>query len=282
MTYNPRDLGLTTGRMSGQEVMVVCPYHDDHNPSATFNVRTGLFYCFTCNKGANISQLSAHLGVPEPMWSTSGFVPSMHVNGEDINWFVKWSHARLASPDSYLDSRGVSNFAVGLFDIRHDAEGVMFPIKRRPGDHPIGMQIRYYDGPTRYRTFGTKLPLWPFQLWPPQRSLTRYVITEGVFGTLRCREFGINAFATMGASVSKAGWGALAPFGRSMVVFFDGDRAGRKRALEIARKTGAKVVWPGGPVDEMDESEIRTALETALPIHEIMRRRHGEDEGEPL
>lgn len=36
------------------EILAICPFHDDHNPSLSFNAITGYFNCFTCNTTGDI------------------------------------------------------------------------------------------------------------------------------------------------------------------------------------------------------------------------------------
>ncbi|MFX0084248.1 MAG: CHC2 zinc finger domain-containing protein [Candidatus Hodarchaeota archaeon] len=41
-------------KRSGQEICVLCPFHDDHEPSLYINLKTKLFKCFGCDKKGNI------------------------------------------------------------------------------------------------------------------------------------------------------------------------------------------------------------------------------------
>jgi DNA primase len=59
-----RAVGLEVTGTSGGEELVVCPFHDDHNASATWNPKSDLFYCFTCGEGMNLEQLLRRTGRP--------------------------------------------------------------------------------------------------------------------------------------------------------------------------------------------------------------------------
>ena len=62
-TFDVRALGLEIHAISGtEEVIVRCPYHDDRHPSGSFNVNSGLFFCFSCGAAANVNQLAAKTG----------------------------------------------------------------------------------------------------------------------------------------------------------------------------------------------------------------------------
>jgi DNA primase len=36
------------------EVQGLCPFHDDHRPSLSVNIKTGLFRCFACGVGGDV------------------------------------------------------------------------------------------------------------------------------------------------------------------------------------------------------------------------------------
>lgn len=51
----------------GQTFMVLCPFHDDHNPSLSLNTKTNKFYCFGCHEhgdGTDFVQKLLHLPAP--------------------------------------------------------------------------------------------------------------------------------------------------------------------------------------------------------------------------
>ena len=48
-----RALGLGEPRRVGQEYVVQCPLHDDHDPSLRINADEGLWYCDPCGRGGD-------------------------------------------------------------------------------------------------------------------------------------------------------------------------------------------------------------------------------------
>lgn len=44
----------TTGRGWNDYQRTLCPFHDDHEPSATVNVSTNRFHCFTCGTSGDV------------------------------------------------------------------------------------------------------------------------------------------------------------------------------------------------------------------------------------
>ena len=46
---------------AGDELMVLCPFHKEKNPSFSLNVDKGVFYCFGCGESGNIYHLVEHI-----------------------------------------------------------------------------------------------------------------------------------------------------------------------------------------------------------------------------
>ena len=46
-------LGLGAPMSRGKEWAVLCPFHDDHDPSCHLNVEKNVWYCFVCAEGGD-------------------------------------------------------------------------------------------------------------------------------------------------------------------------------------------------------------------------------------
>lgn len=44
-------------RLIDNEAVTVCPYHDDHSPSFSINIKNGLWHCFSCGAKGNFARL---------------------------------------------------------------------------------------------------------------------------------------------------------------------------------------------------------------------------------
>lgn len=271
MNYSPIDFGLSIGHQYGHEVTVICPFHNDRSPSATFNTKTGLFYCFVCKLGLNAWSLAKRLDIkydieaePTPL-ATSG-VPL----GDDFEWRQSFFGAKSAKRSVYLKSRGVTPEQIEQFDIRENDDGIIFPLFNAKGSL-VGTQTRYKSRSTpRYRTQGVKPPVWPMSVFPPTEG--QIILAEGIFGALNLRRAGLNGFATMGSGIPKKSWLTLAPFGSRITTIFDNDSAGQAGALRIAQTTGALTVWPGAEVDELDADELQVLVEKGRPFSDLLKR----------
>lgn len=255
--YDPRQLGLSVSHYSGDEASVICPFHNDHKPSATFNIVTGLFYCFACGKSSNAAGVADHTGGHV----ARTFIPIVkrHSSASDMPW-----HSLLmgdyAYDHSYLRKRLVTNAQIKKFGIRKAKNALVFPmfgldgtlcgvtLRRRPGLFP------------KYLVYGDKPPLWPLKAsMVSERYAARTVfIVEGIFGVLRADLAGVMAFATTGAMVKHSASRILNNIERPLG-FFDDDDAGLIagiRLLQIAPLS--RVILPGGEADELSIQEWRS------------------------
>lgn len=260
LCYDPRELGLDVVSMSGEEAQCRCPFHRDRHPSAGFNVKTGLFVCYSCHRGSNAYQLAKELG------GEVRFVPNtkLQVSSKSLE-DMEWKHLlsfSLALGNSYLKSRKVTDKQVKEFGILESSGGIIFPVRSINGEVE-GVIMRRYDGNPRYKFYGEKLPLWPLDLLPEEKKLTKVFIVEGVFGVLRARRFGIPAYATLGAMVNPN----VKPLLQSNypVAVFDSDYAGMLGAARLlVLMPTSKVVVPGLEADELDQDEWETVSDSSM------------------
>jgi DNA primase len=239
--YDPNALGLEFTRLSGTEAYCICPFHNDHSPSASFNVVTGLFHCFACGENANVIRLQRELG--GDIVYTDKIVAPRRKDAEDWEWILT---AKLALDNPYLESRQVPNELVKRFGIREVKGGVAFIIHDVSG-RAIGAQVRRLSNKPRYMFYGERGETWPISTLFESRSCDTIVITEGIFGTLRGTLAGRKAVASMGSSAINGVARLLN--GRSKLVFFDNDLAGHIGAAKLV-SLGAKAIVPGGEADE--------------------------------
>ena len=59
------------GRLRGRELSFVCPFHDDHDPSARFNLDKQVWFCDVCHVGGGWVDLCQRLEIPLPPRSES-------------------------------------------------------------------------------------------------------------------------------------------------------------------------------------------------------------------
>lgn len=242
--YDPRAMGLEVGEIMGSEATVLCPFHDDHHPSATFNMTSGLFHCFACGEGMSATQLVRALGtniVRVPVMLT----PRVR-NREEVEW-RNVLNAPIAIDNPYLLSRGVGNDLIHEYGIRDVRYGVAF-VNYDPAGRPIGAQIRRYEGEPRYLFVGQRAPVWPMAVLTSHKTTPLFVV-EGVFGALRGLSAGVDTVAVMGASAVHSANRLLN--GRRTMTVFDADFAGYLGAAKFIYLRGSPALVPGAEADEL-------------------------------
>jgi hypothetical protein len=261
---DPTALGLDVSRISGEEAYCVCPFHNDHTPSASFNVRSGLFFCYVCGCHPTMWEIAAELG---------GNVQKMNVemlptakSGEEWEMDWKWVlSCRKAFDNEYLMSRGITNDVVNKFDVREFPKGIAFIIKNGKGV-PVGAQVRVTkaDARNRYLTMGEKTPIWPCNDLGTSGS-NSILLVEGVFGVMNAWKRGYNnVFAIMGSQSVASAIPLIRGF-RNKYVAFDNDLAGHVAAAKaVAIHTGIKAYMPGVEADEVDGGFFRKLFANEL------------------
>jgi hypothetical protein len=253
---DPIALGLEVSKMSGDEALVLCPFHDDKNPSASFNVKKGLFFCFACGAKGNAEQVAERLGTDVKRIETSGYhaVGPVFEKSEDIRVCTL---SRLALDNPYLRSRSVSTHSVRRFQIReYNDTGVVFPIYTIDRKC-IGGIVRAYEGTPRYKYIGESYPVWQAYHWPSLDPREPLFIVEGVFGAIRAYECGVQAVAILGASkVSQAVVDLTASFPKRYALF-DPDHAGRLASAKIIllSRGSIRAHVTGKEADEMTKAQ---------------------------
>lgn len=246
--YDPSVVGLSNPKWVGRsEVMVACPFHGDRKPSLTFNVNSGLYYCFACGAAGTVKKLASVLGGRV----IAGRVqPPARAYDDD-----QWHHlldGPLALDDEYLQGRGVTNEQVQRYRIHRHPDGICLPLTDILGD-TVGVIMRRREASNlRYMSFGEKPPLWPLDTFDEARSAREVVLTEGLFGVLAADRAGLTAMSVLGAAVK---WEARRYLQQiSAVVAFDDDLAGYIGAARVLKMAPlSQVIVPGVEADELDE-----------------------------
>lgn len=239
---DPEALGLTVERILYDEAICLCPFHNDHRASASFNMESGLFYCFACGTGGTEEKIARITGgsIVRVPASSGSLQQRSKRDRQEWEWALS---APSAVHNEYLKNRGILPETILNFGIRDVGfgVGVIFHDRERVA---VGCQIRREFGEPRYLTLGRRPPVWPLANLEPG-----VFVVEGIFGVFKAWQAGYKAVATMSASVTDEICNFLLPY--KPVVVFDNDAAGYKGAAKLVMKSGARVVLPGRAADEI-------------------------------
>src|SRR5690554_2405501 len=257
MIYNPDSLNLQVITYGETEAHCICPFHHDTKPSASFNMKSGLFYCFSCGTAHNVQSLAFALnGIVEKI---EKYYNDKRSYSTEKSW-LKLLHNPLAHDNEYLSKRNVTNDLVNIFQIRCNSHGVIFPITDTNKNVKV-VQIRQYKRYLKYLTFGEKLPVWPLYVEPVESDYHHVMVVEGVFGVINLYRLGVNAFATMGAMMKS---GIKDYIHHTHVFgFFDHDFAGYVAGARLLKFIPrAEIIVPGGEIDNFSYVDLTKMLYT--------------------
>lgn len=218
---------------SGSEVKVLCPFHDDHRPTASINTEKGLFHCFACNIGYNEAQFISKVnGI-----SLRDALKLVDKNNNNTTDFMMVEKAQLWSNNAFIgqvEALGISrktinDLALGM--VRDDQNRMYLAI-------PV-----YYDGVLvdvrRYNLL--KIPgvakmyalkgaengfVFPYDLWKKDARTT--YLFEGEKDTMLARELGLNAITLTGGAGAIPNSYVISQFkDRDVIICYDNDDAGK-------------------------------------------------------
>lgn len=245
---DPKALGLDVVRVSGDEAWCRCVFKERHrrgdvHPSASFNIRNGLYHCFGCGASGNARSIAK---------VTGGVILrrqsiAIRSRGQTDTTWRNLLMAPIAVGHVYLHSRGFTDELVVRFQVRATEDSVIFPVFDDAGN-VVGVIVRYLYGAVRYRSFGSKAFPWGLNQGIDQ---SRPVwVTEGPFGAVTPISLGYQTVAVAGAAVNHRLATFLSAF--DLRVAFDDDPAGylgAKRLVERAPRV--TVAIPGFEADEI-------------------------------
>lgn len=213
---------------------ILCPYHNDENPSAYINLTKGVFFCHACKTGKSADQLLQDV-TGEPIEVTVG------IDLKDIA--VK-----------FLISRGLTQLYDVEWGVVEDKEHEDYGYLVLMSDKFEGKVLRsLLPGRTpKYKTYGIK------DLFYARRNSTDIVwLTEGLFDSLSLAGNTNNDVCACLGSGNRPDilWKLK---NKKVIVAFDNDYAGWKGAREVRkhlREFGGSciIVNPPGKFNDLNE-----------------------------
>jgi DNA primase len=228
-------------REMGDEMLVPCPHpdHEDHNPSASINVRKRLWVCYACGRGGSLEKLLGDRIADER-------VEDMLT---DLARSLQEPTARSSYPEGWLDQydaagvhpywlgRGLSEAVCIKFRLGYDFESgrVTYPLRTPSGDvlgvvgRATGAQLPRYQYPAHAPISETL-----FGYYLVRHGVRDVVLVEGALDAIAMWDVGVPSVAQMGARLSRRQIDLLRALGlRTLTLAYDQDQAGRE-AVERA------------------------------------------------
>lgn len=267
MNPSAKSLGLNVVRSAGNEEHLLCPFHSDTKPSASWNRKKGLFNCYVCNLGLNLVQLSARLGVKFDFEEQDGAIAPMP---EEYNLMTEKEIIPLGSDTyhPYIEKRGISRRVASQYNILWNfstPQSAVMPIPNLKGEI-IGAVHRYAEpkiAGTRYKIYGDTTPVWPLSFLVGKEQGAYMFVTEGAWSAMRMHTWWNNqglqsetCLALLGAKANQEIVDTLRPF--KPIFLYDGDTAGVNACRKMRKLMPLAHAWTlSKSPDDMDDAEMQ-------------------------
>ncbi len=260
---NPDSLGLRKcRRMPSKEATwrCCCPFHNDSNPSATFDGYRQTLRCYTCGKNFSVAEIVEVTG------GVIEFEDYTSVEVSDVMEFHHYLYNKSAVGDFYLAARGIPDELVKEFRLKADDDSIIIPLFDSNG-LICGVQKRFKDPlvQPKYLTLGGKPIIYPLHKLAEENQQPT-VFVEGVFGVLNARKFGINAYAMFGTSnLTQPDLCAIFNTCVHPIVMMDDDEAGQKAVQDFLKIKAPHVsVVANADPDKLTEEQWKEKLNDAI------------------
>lgn len=269
------------------DIKIMCPFHEDENPSLSVNLKEGLWMCFGCGAKGDIVNLIGRLQkvdsfqalrklhdlrrqVEEGGLKLQFKAPRSRLEllGEALDCFRGFSRPNwqmVGEEGRYMLERGFRPSTLKLFDVR------LSPGSEHPVIVPL-IEQGVFKGYVRRRTSGDSEPKYLYNKGFVRNSTLvgnlvegkKVLITEGIMDLMKAVQYGAqNSCAILGWQMSWQQMRKVRGFTRTVISALDNTPTGKK-GTEVLRKH-FKVIrfkFPKTVKDlgEMSEFHFRKAL----------------------
>lgn len=262
------DYGLRVVRRTRVYASCHCPLHDDKHASALVYLDNMWFVCFVCNISKPLVKVLQEAGMEwrgldGPLDSSLGEFDFLE-DGYKVKPLTEEALKYLS--ERGLDAGSVPNYVSSPV---HD-KGVAFTFRSNQG-LVVGAQVRLFPQNVvskswRYIFEGRRFPFMG-NIAPYYKEGRRLFVFEKAFATAKA-EAAIKAYSLPIAAISSVGAhfqpALLEITNVDTVFFFDMDTAGMNAARTVKKKTGARVIVSGRPLDELEIEDMGKYLEKYL------------------
>lgn len=259
-----RYCNVESGKRTGDNLLTLCPFHDEKNPSFSIALegeKKGLWRCFSCGEKGNLFSLVKRLGKKSNAETL-----------EELGVETERSCRGELRLDEFLASKGLSRQTAelwGVYEGRANNEDgteqrcVVLPY-HEIGTSEVLYRKRRFSGSPKFDIIGKKGPAVPYAPKDfPEVPTGTLFLCEGETDALALSEAGYQSLGIGGANGVGAAWKGMPDLSGLDVIRIcvDDDEAGRNFATEIVRrlagpdssfKGGVALVFASDYADEGD------------------------------
>ncbi len=250
--------GITIEKEADSEYIIFCPFHSNHRtPAGEINKFSGLFFCFSCSKTADLVELVMHFS-GRTYFEAVRFIKSKETQSDiiiditnklvdkdeftafDESLIDKLNSQALISEKSisYFKQRKINKESVIKFKLGYSENQnmVTVPVYNHEG-LCVGFVARSVEGKEFKNTPGLPKSKLLFNL-NRVKAASRVYVVESSFDAIRLDQVGIAAVATLGANVSSKQIELLKKYFNDIVLIADNDEAGLKMKEKMVERLG--------------------------------------------
>jgi DNA primase len=241
--------------------MIFCPFHNNHRtPAGEVQKDSGMFFCFSCQKSADLIELVMHtsgrtyfesarfIKSKEKLTNLTTEIDKVLVKEEQYKTFdeliIKRLHNNLVSSErakNYFTYRKIEKSSCIKFSLGYSEKQDMVTVPvHSPDGIPLGFVGRSIEGKDFKNTPGLPKSKTLFNLHRVKKSDRVYVV-ESSFDAIRLDQVGLPAVATLGANVSSTQIELLQKYFNNIIVIADNDEAGGNMKDRIVEKLSSRV-----------------------------------------
>jgi DNA primase len=253
--------GLTIESEVDSDYILFCPFHNNNRtPAGEVDKSSGIFFCFSCHKVADLIELVIH-ATGRTYFESIRFIKNketqmdlekeinkqLYVKPEFVPFdelILKRLYNNLLSSDrakDYFKYRKVELSSWAKFSLGYSEKQDMVTVPvHSPDGMPVGFVGRSVEGKEFKNTPGLPKAKTLFNLHRVKTADRVYVV-ESSFDAIRLDQVGFPAVATLGSNVSNIQIELLQKYFNNIIVIADNDEAGGNMKDKIIEKLGSRV-----------------------------------------
>jgi DNA primase len=253
--------GLTIESEVDSDYILFCPFHNNNRtPAGEVDKNNGTFFCFSCQKVADLVELTMHT-TGRTYFESVRFIKNketqvdleqeinkqLYVKPEFVPFdelILKRLYNNLLQSDrakDYFTYRKINMQSWAKFSLGYSEKQDMVTVPvHSPDGIPVGFVGRSIEGKEFKNTPGLPKAKTLFNLHRVKTADRVYVV-ESSFDAIRLDQVGFPAVATLGANVSNIQIELLQKYFNNILVIADNDEAGGNMKTKIVEKLGSRV-----------------------------------------
>ena len=274
--------GITIENEVDTDYIIFCPFHSNYRtPAGEVDKNSGLFFCFSCQKIADLTELVMHSS-GRTYFEALRFIKSKETEADfekqinqqlyvkpDYIEFDDFTIRRLSvgmnsseRAKDYMRYRKLTLETVEKFQIGYSEKQDMIttPV-HSPDGLCVGFVGRSIEGKDFKNTPGLPKSKILFNLHRVKNSDKVYVV-ESSFDAMRLDQIGLPAVATLGSMVSGTQMDLLKKYFNNIILLADNDEAGKTMKQKMVERLGSRLSTielddKYKDIGDMDDESIR-------------------------